>query len=197
MSEPADPPDGHDAWPQVGPALDPSGALVGPAPRASPTAVPQVRAQVPIGEVETLELHDRPLVEKPPPDAPGPLLDPPPPERRRSRGALRAVGLLALLAAAGLGAAYLWQPKRVTRAWERVRGAPDPSAVVVIDSSPDRAQVFRGDALLGDTPLAFSNPEPLGRPFTLLVKRAGYLPRLVKLVGGKSAHVELELVRKR
>jgi len=200
-------------WQASGPALGADGRLVGtPQPRGAP--VPQVRAPRPaehpgapieslaeshaalarpsehksFAEVEHLELHEAPLVAKPPPEGYEPYFEPPAP--RRGIRIWPVVLLLCVAAAAG-GGYYAWMKLPRPAVLEPSGNTP----LVSIDTEPNGAEIYSGKDLLGQTPISFPNEYAGGKLITLTVKHRGYKTREVSFVGGQPQHIKARLER--
>ena len=204
-------------WRAVGPAMGADGQLVGSAsPAVAPAPLPLTPAPAPLPppavsqiaddlptanatahsaqrlhEVQSLELHDKPLFEKPPPDEPGPLLRPPPSPAAKRSGALGAVVVVLVLAAAG-GGLYAW--KMLPR--PALPGTTASAPLVVIDSSPDGASVYSGQEKLGETPLSFPNDYPAGQVVSLQLRKKGYANADIAFDGDKPQHINAKLKKK-
>ncbi|MBS2031419.1 MAG: serine/threonine protein kinase [Deltaproteobacteria bacterium] len=204
-------------WRAVGPAMGADGQMVGKAPPPASSA-PRAPAPIPrhapppasaisgiaedlhagsahaaprLHEVESLELHDKPLVEKPPPDEPGPLLAPLAAPAAKRGGALGAVVVLLVLAAAG-GGFYAW--KMLPR--PNLPGTTASAPLVVIDSTPDGASVYSGQEKLGETPLSFPNDYPAGQTVSLQLRKKGYASADIAFDGDKPQHINAKLKKK-
>jgi len=202
-------------WHAVGPSLGSDGQLVADvAPAPAPIPLRQLEpapfpkpmisgiaedlhagsepAPPRLHEVQQLELHDKPLVEKPPAEGPGPLLRAPKmPGGQKRGGALKILGVAILLAAIG-GGSYAW--RMLPR--PSLPGTAESAPLVTIESQPDGAAVYSGGEKLGDTPLSFPNDYPAGQSVTLQLRKKGFANTDVAFDGSKPQHISARLKRK-